>query len=1718
MPKQYIMRDSTGQTWHDVDEDNLEAFLDKFPGAIIIEEIEDEEEEPEEVEVLEEDVPKEESDKQKDLSTTVDSEEEKIKKELSKHDTSTELKQKHFEQGFQSIEQRDSWLKTLNDLDREAVESGDFGSLSQEAHISLLKQSTAEQIEAGAIGGFSDLMKGDYAAAWQKTPLGGILTYPGKIAALASSEIDEYSGVEGGAYQKDLDKYLKERDPNKVPTGFLDGRMGGSLMGKEEEEVVPAMRELYRDYGFEFGDVGIGDAMIVRTKDGEHEIEINLDNWTDAGDREQALKLKTFLDTYAGEYAPLAQNDERAHVIDFANNMHNDLVDKTKETQGKWDVFKIDRGVTDEDIFEWDNTFNEDVVNRQKEELNNGIIDLNKTNAGLKAQQNTFNNEIAEFREALDTGDLSPEEIQKRQKELLVEQKRLNSEHADLKVVYERDIAPLEGALNIITGKQYVIDAAKGNFGAHTGDMFVGILDNIGNFGEFATMSLEELKLEEEGVEPEKIREITNKRFREIEVNIKEAIGSDVTEEYANEFDQSIAGGVYRAGVEMVGMFTTAALTGPAAPYTFQALMGAHVGGGVLEEMSGPEWDDVSFKERLGFASAVGAVVGTLEKVGATKMGLFKGKKGSGNLIQELTKIVFKKTAIKAGTKKLTKAGLQKVAQEVLEDGIKKGTYKIIGGKLIKGVLGEGLTEATQEVVEIKMKDVYNDVKDEEKFKGLAEQLTFENIAKVFTIGGITGGLFGGISGIGKAYKSKVIDKLSNKQYLWGKALINNNELAQAYSAKLMAEIQNPTSTQSKAKAEKELRTLRALGGIYQQVSGLGLTTEGEKRAFTLLQKKAALQKQLDGLPDKAIGKRQREEITAIDKQLEDISTTYNFESAYQRGLVEAEEKQKLSKKGFNILKTDEEFKAKMEEFGLEDIEVVDGKKVDGGFKNTGGYIDTEGNIWINDAAARRMKEISVGQHELLHGIVGKQIGSVQPKMVQEFVNYMSKKEQDAVKGRLKEVYGEDIENATSEEWFNAMVDGVVQGDIKYNENVFTKMGEWIVKNILRPVGWGNAQLGFKNGKQVYNFVKDYAKQSRQIAYGLQEGYEGEVGDIVAEGTTESKPKGQFSKREATTLAKQYKDGTIDPDQIENFIKQYHNLGLKAMGFDRAKGDISSEDAISFLNSEFDSIMRNYDGSTEFSTYVTNVIPKRAVKFYEEQIGDKAKTISTDSDTARQIAAEETETKDTRSEREIRQAERKGIKVKEKIPGVYDVDKVVKAIKDKAKGKDFKGKTIKQLKGFALEEISMMISRDEALGKSIYKKILNNSDLNKVEMLAIQKFINADVDLVKGSLLEGYTSEFKATGVVRKLLEAFYNKRSIRAKTGPGLEVQIKKPNISDSEVREAFGIIGRDPSKWNQKVVASKGGVSDILKGFVRSLDQAISSQEIREQLIKDGQPDQALSTLKDGMPSGYFTKRGVENLGRSFNELGKIDGAQETFLGGLSQFIELINAGMSVDTAFMNTYPAGFLDKKNKKPLDIKKVLINNWKTVVLNFYGPQTDFNTGKPSDVKLNEYLYQAFDEQTNKEVVQNILGIEKGGIDWRDPDQVSAYVSFIKEYFGDLYQEFDNDLDFFKYVIQHFENTFTSAAKIGGLPNHTWVNGKLVEGKSKGKGTGVRYGVFNNRTEFYEVLLKSFDTENKLKPIRGGFSYDGEIIKINRAPQSNIATKKYLEEFKRWKVK
>ena len=1536
------MRDASGQLWHDIDDNNLSEFLEQYPDAIVVSEENLDEEELVANETLQEEPIVEEQvqqdieadklnkeitsnnveiqnpelqEKEPVVETPIDPNakyQERLRKNLLGYDAEEANIQDSYK--FMGYDAKQTLLSELSEADQTLIAQNEWNKVSEEAQDKIWLKAWEERA-TGTITKISPLaLAGGQVAGKGGSPLRETVT-------LGSSEIfNPYRGKSLGTYEKDVESFITQQKEGEIPTGFLDSDLGTNLIGHEEEEVVSTLNGLYGEYDFKFTKAGWGDAVRVYAPNGK-DMVVDLDNWTESGDKEEALRLKGFLDENKGEY----KKREFEQILALANTRQGNDRD---EEDIEW--FKDDEGINEADQMEWDALYDEEILNEKKSELDNKIVDFQSKRNQIQLDSNKLTKEWNDFELEVKKGKVNSEEFEKKKAEFQERSNVLKASNGELSKIGNEELIPLQNNLNIVSGYQTLIQSSKGTFLGSIQDTLVGIAHNIDTLGRQVEDTVLDLRLRSEGLSHEEVQKATNQQRDDMKIAWKEHLDSGNTNEYQQAFDNAVTGGASKAIEELLVFAGLASLTGTGA-VGIGVGFGAHIAGGVVEEMEAPEFDDVPAYQKLLFGITVGAVNGAIEGLASTVTlatgGMAKplvtaGRKAVVNpIIKSVTRKVFSKIAQRQVNQKLTQAVLKKTTEQVVKEGIKKGFYQITKKGLIHGGKASGTeigTELAQTGAEAGMKQLYNMWKEEEQFKGIAESISTKNLKKTAIIAGITGGMFGTVTGFRQAAKANkgksVVDKLSNNDFRQAKAIYLDRRLSKDYSTNLMSKVLDPNDPMTKQKAEKQIRDSKYLGGLFQTVDKMGLTIEGEKMAFSLLQRKQQLQQELDGLPDKAIGKRQREEITKINEALEDISLNENFETAYQRGLDEAQERQVAAGKGFNIYKTDKEFETKMKEFGHTDKD---------GFKLSSGYYQSpDGSIHINDAAARRLKDISVAQHELLHGVTAKQLEgrgqAFKDQLIRDFKKQLPKEQLKILDEDVTAAYGED---ATSEEYFNRFVDLVVSGEIKHDENVFTKIGDWVTTNILKPLGF--KQASFKNGKEVYRFIKGYAKQSRAIAKGTQKGFTGDIGDIVSEGGGVG-TEGQMSKTAATDLAKQFKDGTITNEGTIDFVKQYHNLGKKAMGFDRAKGTIAEEDVISFLNKEFPSIMKNYDPNKgfDFSTYLgrppKGLLYLRAVKFYDQQLGDKAKTTSIDSDKAKQIADTDTGTKDTRTDREIRQAERTGIKVRKKTPKVYDVDIVVESIRDKAKGKDFKGKSIKQLKGFALREVVDMIARDDkALADSMFKKLEKNSDLNQPEMLAIQNFINANTDLAIGSLLEGYTSEFKATGVVNKLLEKFYNKRSVRAQTGPGLNVQIKKPNINPTEFKEAFGIIGKDKSKWNQKVPASKGGVSDILKGFVRNFDQVISSQEIREQLIQDGKPVEALRTLADGIPSGYFSKQGkkklfaAENLGKTFGSLNEDQKA--TYLANIPQFIELVTAGYSVDAAFMTAFE-NFLNKKDQ------------------------------------------------------------------------------------------------------------------------------------------------------------------------------------------------------------
>ena len=152
--------------------------------------------------------------------------------------------------------------------------------------------------------------------------------------------------------------------------------------------------------------------------------------------------------------------------------------------------------------------------------------------------------------------------------------------------------------------------------------------------------------------------------------------------------------------------------------------------------------------------------------------------------------------------------------------------------------------------------------------------------------------------------------------------------------------------------------------------------------------------------------------------------------------------------------------------------------------KGSEGFFVDKGNgkVFIDLQRAREINNITIGTHEVLHQLMEPQLKDpkVINRLVEEFKKELSWTELQAVERKFsKQVRYDDKGNKVETppaEWFNAFNDAIKDGDIPpptaKTEAAWKRLSKPIL-NILKRGGARNAE--FKTGKDVYNFIADYA-------------------------------------------------------------------------------------------------------------------------------------------------------------------------------------------------------------------------------------------------------------------------------------------------------------------------------------------------------------------------------------------------------------------------------------------------------------------------------------------------------------------------------------------------------------------------------------------------------------------------------------------------------------------
>ena len=292
-------------------------------------------------------------------------------------------------------------------------------------------------------------------------------------------------------------------------------------------------------------------------------------------------------------------------------------------------------------------------------------------------------------------------------------------------------------------------------------------------------------------------------------------------------------------------------------------------------------------------------------------------------------------------------------------------------------------------------------------------------------------------------------------------------------------------------------------------------------------------------------------------------------------------------------------------------------------------FVDESGKIFINKQRAAEVGAITAGSHELLHRILRSTFQSdpsTALKLVESFKNTLSSKELNLIQKRIDENYRYDKDgnerplSEYAEEYLTSFSDAIGKGEITYKDNLketFMRLAKPIL-DIFKPKGYN--KLNFKDGRDVYNFIKDYQKNIKkgkisERAQKLQELEEVDLGII----------KKSVTNREIASneVQKIYEDqgvaGAMDIIQkfkpITNRIVEARS---QAPNFDR---QLLTDEIETGPRGILDLIMEyKPESGVPLAAYINKFLPARAIESSRRVLGEE---FTTDVTEAKGIVAEE---------------------------------------------------------------------------------------------------------------------------------------------------------------------------------------------------------------------------------------------------------------------------------------------------------------------------------------------------------------------------------------------------------------------------------------------------------------------------------------------------------------
>ena len=137
----------------------------------------------------------------------------------------------------------------------------------------------------------------------------------------------------------------------------------------------------------------------------------------------------------------------------------------------------------------------------------------------------------------------------------------------------------------------------------------------------------------------------------------------------------------------------------------------------------------------------------------------------------------------------------------------------------------------------------------------------------------------------------------------------------------------------------------------------------------------------------------------------------------------------------------------------------------------------------INREVARQVRDVNIGNHELLHGILKKAVkdGTINPELIKDFRSKLTAEQNALIDQRIQEnrdVYTEAYLKKNPDEYLTIFSDLVKEGKIDFKDRSnWQKFGDLFLP-IFRAFGYD--KIGFKDGNAVYEFMREYNESTKK--------------------------------------------------------------------------------------------------------------------------------------------------------------------------------------------------------------------------------------------------------------------------------------------------------------------------------------------------------------------------------------------------------------------------------------------------------------------------------------------------------------------------------------------------------------------------------------------------------------------------------------------------------------